>query len=217
MPGNVTQQDRIGPFWNRPLPRILCWSTQILVSDALFLSRFTDAKLEKTLESSLDCKEIEPVNPKGNQSWVFIGRTNANTLATWCEELTHWKRPWCWERLKAGEERDDRRWDGWMASLTRWTWVWASFGSWWWTGKPGVLQPMGLQRVRHDWATELKITTTWKRLTTWWSWAHSSQTSWSLNTALLPHHQPIRELCMSWLPTQDAPPSGHFLKCFAGA
>ena len=69
---------------------------------------------------------------------------NSNTLATWCEDLTHLKRPWCWERLKAGEG-DDRGWDGCMASLTRWTWVWARFGSWWWTGKPGVLQSMGSQ------------------------------------------------------------------------
>ena len=68
---------------------------------------------------------------------------SSNTLATWCEELTHWKRPWCWARLKAGGEGDDRGWDGWMASLTGWTWVWASSGSWWWTGKPGVLQSMG--------------------------------------------------------------------------
>ena len=67
---------------------------------------------------------------------------NSNTLVTWCEELTPWRRPWCWERLKAGEG-DDRGWDGWMASLTQWTWVWASFRSWWWTGKPGVLQSMG--------------------------------------------------------------------------
>ena len=74
-----------------------------------------------------------------------------------CEDLTHWKRPWCWERLKAGEG-DDRRWDGWMASLTQWTWVWASFGSWWWTGKPGMLQSKGSQRVGHDWATELNWT-----------------------------------------------------------
>ena len=77
-------------------------------------------------------------------------------MATWCEELTHLKRFWCWERLKAGGEGDDRGWDGWMASLTRWTWVWASFRSWWWTGKPGMLQSMGLQRVGHDWANELK-------------------------------------------------------------
>ena len=71
-------------------------------------------------------------------------------LATWCEELTHWKRPRCWERLKVGGEGDDRGWDGWMASLTQWTWVWASSESWWRTGKPGVVQSMGLQRVGHD-------------------------------------------------------------------
>jgi len=85
-----------------------------------------------------------------------ISPKSSNTLATWCEELTHWKRPWCWERLKAEGEGDDRWWDGWMASPTQWTWVWASSGSWWWTGKPGVLQFMGSQRVRHDWVTELK-------------------------------------------------------------
>ena len=72
-----------------------------------------------------------------------------------CEELTHLKRPWCWERLKAGGEGDDRGWDGWMASLTQWKWVWVGSGSWQWTGRPGVLQSMGLQRVRHDWVTEL--------------------------------------------------------------
>ena len=85
---------------------------------------------------------------------------NCNTLATWCEELTDWKRPWCWERLKVGGEGDDRGWDGWMASPTRWTWVWVSSRSWWWTGRPGVLQSMGFQRVRHDWATELNWTET---------------------------------------------------------
>ena len=80
---------------------------------------------------------------------------NSSTLATSCEELTHWKRPWCWEILKAGREGDDRGWDGWMASLTWWTWVWASCGSWWWTGKPGALQSKRLQRIRHNWVTEL--------------------------------------------------------------
>ena len=83
---------------------------------------------------------------------------NSNTLATWCEELTHLKRPWCWERLKVGGEGDDRGWDGWMASLTQWTWVWVSSRSWWWTGRPGVLRFMGSQRVGHDWATELNWT-----------------------------------------------------------
>ena len=82
---------------------------------------------------------------------------NSNTLATWCEEVTYWKRPWCWERLKTGGEGDDRGWDGWMASLTLWTWVWVSSRSWWWTGRPGMLQSMGSQRVRYYWVTELKI------------------------------------------------------------
>ena len=80
---------------------------------------------------------------------------NSNTLTTLCEELTYWKRPWCWEGLGAGGEGDDRGWDGWMASLTRWTWVWVDSGSWWWTGRPGVLRFMGLQRVRHNWVTGL--------------------------------------------------------------
>ena len=75
-----------------------------------------------------------------------------------CEELTHWKRLWCWEGSGAGREGDDRGWDGWMASLTQWTWVWVNSRSWWWTGRPGVLQFMGSQRVRHDWATELNWT-----------------------------------------------------------
>ena len=72
--------------------------------------------------------------------------------------MTHWKRPWCWERLRAGEEGDDRGWDGWMASPTQWTCVWVDSGSWWWTGRPGMLRFMGSQRVGHDWATELNWT-----------------------------------------------------------
>ena len=84
---------------------------------------------------------------KGCWSW------SSNTLASWCEELTHWKIPWCWERLRAGRGGGDRGWDGWMASVTRWTWVWVDSGSWWWAGRPGVLWFMGSQRVGHDWAT----------------------------------------------------------------
>ena len=83
---------------------------------------------------------------------------NSNTLATWCEELTHWKRPWCWERLGAGGEGDDRGWDSWMASWTRWMWVWVNSRSWWWIGRPGVLRFMGSQRVGHNWVTELNCT-----------------------------------------------------------
>ena len=96
-------------------------------------------------------KQISPDIHWKDWCWSW----NSNTLATWCEELTHWKRPWCWERLKAGGEGDDRGWDGWMALPTQWTWIWASSGSWWWTGRPGVLQSMGLQWVGHNWVTEL--------------------------------------------------------------
>ena len=90
------------------------------------------------------------------KDWCWSWNSNTS-LATWCEELIHLKRPRCWERLKAEGEGDNRGLDGWMASLTQWTWVWASSGSWWWTGKPGMLQSMGSQRVRHDWANELKF------------------------------------------------------------
>ena len=115
--------------------------------------------LEKTLENPLDCKEIQPVHPRVNQPWIFIGRTDAevetNILATWYKELTHLKRPWYWERLNAGGEGDDRGWAGWTASLTQWTLVSVNSGSWWWTERPGMLQSMGSQRVGYDWATEL--------------------------------------------------------------
>ena len=99
-------------------------------------------------------KEISP----GCSLAELMFNWNSNTLATWCEELTHLKRPWCWERLRAGGEGDDRGWDGWMASPIQWTWVWVNSGSWWWTGRPGMLWFMWLQRVRHDWATELNWT-----------------------------------------------------------
>ena len=85
---------------------------------------------------------------------------NSNTLATWCEELAHWKRPWCWERLRAGGEGDNRGWSGWMASPTQWTWIWVNFRSWWRTGRPGMLQSTGSPRVKQDWATELN----WKSI-----------------------------------------------------
>ena len=113
------------------------------------------------INSPLDSKEIQPVHPKGNQSWILIGRTDAEaeTLILWPPDAKSWligKDP---ERLKAGGEGDNRGWDGWMVSLTQWTWVWVSSGSWWWTGKPGVLQSVGSQTVEHDWVTELNWTT----------------------------------------------------------
>ena len=120
---------------------------------------FWNVVLEKTLKSPLDCKEIQPVHPKGDQSDVhwkdWCWSWNSNTLATWCKELTHLKRPWCWEGLRAGGEGDNRGWDGWMASPTQWTWVWVDPSSWWWIGRPVVLQFMGLQWVGHDCGAEL--------------------------------------------------------------
>ena len=109
-------------------------------------------------------KEIQPVHSEGGQSWVFFGRKDAKaeTPVLWPPDAKIWliwiSRPWCWERLKAGGEGANRGWDGWIASPTRWTWVWVNSGSQWWTGKPGVLRFMRLQRVGHDWATELNWT-----------------------------------------------------------
>ena len=94
---------------------------------------------------------------------------NSSSLATSCEELAHWKRPCCWEGLGAGGEGDNRGWDGWMASLTQWAWVWVNSGSWWWTGRPGMLRFMGSQRVRHNWTTELN----WTKLN--WTELNSAQ------------------------------------------
>ena len=114
--------------------------------------------LEETLESPLDCKEIQSVNPEGNQSWIFIGRTDAEgeIPILWPPHAKSWL---IWKDPDAGkdwrQEEKGKEWDGWMASLTRWTWVWASSRSWWWTGRPGVPQSMGSQRVTHDWANEL--------------------------------------------------------------
>ena len=96
---------------------------------------------------------LREMNPEYSLEGLML-KLNSNTLATWCKELTHWKRPWCWEWLRAGGEGDDRGWDGWMALPTQWTWVWVNSGSWWWTGRPGMLPFIG-HRVGHDWATEL--------------------------------------------------------------
>ena len=121
---------------------------------------FWTVVLEKTLESPLDCKEIQPVHSEGDQSWVFFGRNDATaeTPILWPPHAKSWLigkdsdagRDWGQE-----EKGDDRGWDGWMASPTQWMWVWVNSGSWWWTGRPGKLRFMGLQRVGHDWVTEL--------------------------------------------------------------
>ena len=113
---------------------------------------------EDNLESPLDNKEIKPVNLKRNQSWIFIARTDAETEAPilWPPDAKSWlirKDP---DSEKDGrqEENGNRGWDGWMASLTQWAWTWANSGRWWRTGKPGVLQSMGLQKVGHNLVTE---------------------------------------------------------------
>ena len=161
------------------------WELDYKESIALKNWCFWSAVLEKTLESPLDSKGTQPVHPKGNQSWIFIGRTDAEAEAPilWPPDvknwLTHLKRPWCWERLKAGGEGDNRGWDGWMASLTRWTWLWVNSGSWWWAGKPSVLQSMGSQRVGHDWATDLN----WTKPLLRFSWASFP---WTLSHFLHP-------------------------------
>ena len=141
--------------------RVWVWELDHQESWASKSCCFWTVVLDKTLESPLECKEIKQVNPKGNQSWIFIGRTDAEAeapTATWWEEQTHWKRPWCWERLKVGGEGGDKGWDGWMALPMGWTWVWVGSRSWWWTGKPGMLQSMGSQRVGDNWVTELNWT-----------------------------------------------------------
>ena len=115
---------------------------------------FWTVVLAKTLESPLDCKKIQPVNPKGNQSWMFIGRTDveAETPILWLPDVKNWligKDPDAgkdWRQEKGMTEHGD----GWMASPTQWTWIWASSKSWWWTGKPGMLQSIRSQRVGHD-------------------------------------------------------------------
>ena len=117
---------------------------------------FWTVVLEKTLEIPLDCKKsiIKEISPGSSLEGLML-KLKLQYFATSCEELTHWTRPWGWEGVGAGGEGDDRRWDGWMALPTQWACVWMNSGSLWWTGRLGLLQFMGLQRVGHDWATEL--------------------------------------------------------------
>jgi len=113
--------------------------------------------LEKTSESPLGRKEIKPVFKEINSEYSLeelMLSWSSSILVTWYEELTYWKTPWCWEILRAEREAGIREWAGWMAWMMQWTWTWTNSGTWWGTGKPGMLQFMWLQRVRHDWVTE---------------------------------------------------------------
>ena len=117
----------------------------------------------RRLKRPFDCKEMKSVNPKGNQSWILTGRTDAEAEAPlfWLPDVKSWltgKDPDAGEDWRQEEKGTTRGRDGWMASLTQWTWVWVNSGSWWWTGRPGVLQSMGSQRVKHNWVTELNWT-----------------------------------------------------------
>ena len=108
---------------------------------------FRTVVLEKTLESPWTPKRsnqsvLKEISPGCSLEGLMLKLK----LQYWCEELTHWKRLWCWEGLGAGGEGDDRGWDGWMASLTLWTWVWVNSWRWWWTGRPGVLRFMGITK-----------------------------------------------------------------------
>ena len=124
--------------------------------------------LEKTLESPLDSKEIQPVNPKTNQSWTFIGRTDAEAEAPilWPPDVKNWL---IWKDPDAGKDWRQEKKSTTEDEMVGWTWIWVNSGSWWWTGKPGVLQSVGLQRVGHNWATELDWTV-YKYI-----WVHSSE------------------------------------------
>ena len=125
---------------------------------------FWTVVLENTLESPLDSKEIQPVHPKGNQSWIFIGRTDveAETPTLWQPDVKSWligKDPDAEKDWRREEEGADRGWVGWMALVTQWTWIWVNSRSWRWTGRSGMLQSMGSQRVGHNRVTELKFIT----------------------------------------------------------
>ena len=106
---------------------------------------------------------LKEISPECSLEGLML-KLKPNTFATSRYELTHWKRPWCWEGLKAGGEGNDRGGDSWMASPTRWMGVWVNSGSWWWTGRPGVLRFMGSQRVRHDWVTELNWSSSYLKI-----------------------------------------------------
>ena len=139
------------------------WSSTVKKAECWRIDAFELWCGRRLLRVPWTARRSNQFHPKGNQSWVFIWGTDieAETPILWPPDANSWliwKDPGCWERLTAGREGANRGWDGWMASPTQWTWVWVKSRSWWWTRRPGVLQFMGLQRVRHDWATELNWT-----------------------------------------------------------
>ena len=150
-------------------PVVMYWweSWTVKKAEHQRIDAFWAVVLEKTLKSPLDCKKIQPVHSKGDQSWVFIGRTDveAETPIIGVSIIGHlmWradsleKTPML-GNIEGRRRRGQQRMRGWMASPAQWTWIWMDSRSWWWTGRPGVLRFMGSQRVGHDWATEMNWT-----------------------------------------------------------
>ena len=137
------------------------WMWELVHNESWVLKNrcFWTVVLDKTLESPWTARRssrsiLEEINPEYSLEGLML-KLKLQYSGHLMQKLTHWKRPSCWERLKAGGEVNNRGWHGWIAPLTQWTWVWANSGSWWWTGRPGVLQSMGLQRVGHNLVTEL--------------------------------------------------------------
>ena len=156
-----TSKSKLWLNWQKVFDSVWMWELDYKESWVLKNWCFWTVVLEKTLKSPLDCKEIQPVHPKGDQSWVFTGRTDVEAeTPILCPPDA---KTWLFEKILMlgkieGRRRGNRGWDAWMASLTQWTWVWVNSGSWWWAGRPGMLRFIGLQRVGHNWATELNST-----------------------------------------------------------
>ena len=202
-------RSRITPSWLSGSWRSFLYSSSVY-SCHLYLISFACKQIQKASAGISDfyhtcsyCDTSPP--PMHNQGfmggisswshWKDWHRSwNSSTLDTWCEEVTHLKIPWCWERLRAGGEGDDRGWDGWMASLTQCTWVWVNSGSGWWTWRPGVLQLMGLQRVGHDWATELNWTEFLGMVRVW----RYLCSLWMVSEGHLPENQLCIIIWMRW-------------------
>jgi len=146
-----------------PVVMYVCESWTVKKAERQRIDAFELWCWRRLLKSPLDCKEIQPVHSEGDQPWDVFRRNDAKaeTPVLWPPHVKSWLigKDWCWEGLGAGGEGDDRGWEGWMASPTWWTSVWVNSGSWWWTGRPGLLRFMRSHRVGHDWATKLN----------WWS------------------------------------------------
>ena len=166
---------------------------------------FRTVVLEKTLESPLDCKEIQPVHPKGDHPGCSLEglmlRLKLQYFGHLMWRVDSLEKTLMLEGLGVGGEGDDWGWDGWIASQTQWTWVWVNSRRWWWTGRPGVLQFMGSQRVGHDWTTELNWTGWWYSCFRWYDWGSgkAEMTSFTWLTLGVRYHLELGSwFCCIW-------------------